>query len=231
MSGREADANPENSYKTYEAARNHSSMPQTSKGAIIVTDGMESFALPARFGEDANSTLLQYVLDSVWTVADEILVIFSKEPSLSLIETIAPFGVKVAIDRDGNSALSRIVAGFKASRSESCLVVPSSAPFVTPSVIFSLFENVRGFDAAVPKWASGKVEPLLAVYSRKAFLRAASQSKGRVLGSLLEDLYAVSYVDVEKALRPLDPDLDSFFRVKGKADLRKARRIALSKEK
>ncbi len=206
-------------------------MQQTNKCAIIVTDGMESFVLPGRFGTDGKSTLLQYVLDSVWTVADEILVIFDKEPSLSLIETIAPFGVKVAVDRDGNSVLSRIVAGFRASRSENCLVVPSSAPFVKPNVIFHLYERVRGFDASVPRWKNGRLEPLLAVYGKKAFLKAVTQAKSRVLSSLLDNLYAVSYVDIEEYLRPLDPELDSFFRVKDKNDLRKARKIALSKSR
>ncbi len=206
-------------------------MPQTNKCAVVVTDGKESSLLPSRFGGGTRSTLLQYVLDSVWTVADEILVIFGREPSLSLIESIAPFGVKIAIDRDGNSVLSRIIAGFRATHSENCLVVPSAAPFIKPNVIFQLFESVRGFDAAVPKWKSGKLEPLLSVYSKKAFLRAAAHNKKRVLSSLLDDLYAVSYVDVEKYLKPLDPELYSFFRVRDKRDLRKARRIAAARSR
>jgi len=202
----------------------------TNKCAVVVTDGMENSLLPSRFGEKATSTLLQYVLDSVWTVADEILVIFDEDPGLPLIEAIAPFGVKVAIDRDGSSPLSRIVAGFKATHAEDCLVVPSSAPFIKPNVIFQLFESVKGFDAAVPKWRSGKIEPLLAAYNKKAFLRAAARSKKKtVLSSLIEKLSSVSYVDVEKFLKPLDPELYSFFRVKDERDLRKARRIAQSR--
>ncbi len=200
-----------------------------NKCAVVVTDGMENSLLPSRFGEKASSTLLQYVLDSVWTVADEILVIFDDDPSLSLIESIAPFGVKVAIDRESSSVLSRIVAGFKATQSVDCLVVPSSAPFIKPNVIFQLFESARGFDAAVPRWRSGKLEPLLAVYSKKAFLRAAARSKRRALSSLVDNLSAVSYVEVEKFLKPVDPELYSFFRVKDERDLKKARRIAQSR--
>ena len=201
----------------------------TNKCAVVVTDGMENSLLPSRFGEKATSTLLQYVLDSVWTVADEILVIFDEDPGLPLIESIAPFGVKVAIDREGGSVVSRIAAGFKATHAEDCLVVPSSTPFIKPSVILQLFESLRGFDAVVPKWRSGKIEPLLAAYSRKAFLRAAARSKTKVLSSLVDNLAAVSFVNVEKFLKPLDPDLYSFFRVKDERDLRKARRIAQSR--
>src|SRR3989442_5719958 len=86
----------------------------TNKCAVVVNDGMENSLLPSRFGERASSTLLQYVLDSVWTVADEILVIFDENPGLPLIETIAPLGVKVAIDRDGSSVVSRVVASLNA---------------------------------------------------------------------------------------------------------------------
>ena len=201
-------------------------MAQTNKCALVVTDGTENKTLPSRFGGSPNSNLLEYVLDSVWTVADDILVIFSKEPSLPLIESIAPFGVKVVVDRQSSSVLSRIVTGFRASTSENCLVVPSSAPFVKPNVLFELFEGIHGYDAVVPRWKSGKTEPLLSVYSRKAFLRAVTHLKKKTMGGLVGDLYDVSFVDIEKYLKPLDPELHSFFRIKGPADLRKAVKIA-----
>ena len=165
----------------------------------------------------------------MWTVADDIFVIFGKDPSLPLIESIAPFGVKVAIDRDGASVLTRITAGFRASNSENCLVVPSSAPFVKPNVLFQLFESIRGYDAAVPRWRNGKIEPLLAVYNRKAFLKVTSHQKKRSLGSVLGEFYDVTYIDIEKFLKPLDPELSSFFRIENPSDLMKARRIASAK--
>jgi len=203
----------------------------TNKCALVVADGTESKTLPSRFGDSPISNLLQYVLDSVWTVADDILVIFAKEPSLPLIESIAPFGVKVVVDRQSGTQLSRIITGFRASTSENCLVVPSSAPFVKPNVLFELFEGIHGYDAVVPKWKNGKTEPLLSVYSRKAFLRAASSLKKRTIGGLVDDLYDVSFLEVEKYLKPLDPELHSFFRVESPADLKKAVRIATAEAK
>jgi molybdopterin-guanine dinucleotide biosynthesis protein A len=190
---------------------------------------MESKLLPSRFGDSPNSNLLQYVLDSVWTVADDILVIFNKEPDLSLIESVAPFGVKVVLDKEGSSPFSRITTGFRASSSENCLVVSSSAPFVKPNVLFELFEGVHGFDAAVPRWKNGKIEPLLSVYSRKAFLRAGSHLRKRSLGNLVNNLYDVAFIGIETQLKQLDPELYSFFRVEDVGSLKKARRIATSK--
>lgn len=197
-----------------------------NKCALILTDGKEGRTLPSRFGGPARSTVLEYALDSVWTVADEIFVIFGAEPSLSMVESIAPFGVKAVIDRNGSSAFSMIMAGFRASTSENCLVVTSAAPFVKPNVLFYLFESIRGFDAAIPKWKTGRIEPLLSVYSRRAFLRAAAGLKRRTLPGLVGSLYDVHYVGVEDLLKPIDPDLDSLFRIRKDSDLRRAREVA-----
>jgi molybdopterin-guanine dinucleotide biosynthesis protein A len=200
-----------------------------NKCALILTDGKEGRTLPSRFGEPARSTLLEYVLDSVWTVADEMFVIFGTEPSLATVERIAPFGVKAVIDRASSGPFSMIMAGVGASTSDSCLVVPAESPFVKPSVLYQLFELIRGFDAAIPKWKNGRTEPLLSVYSRRAFLKAASGLKKPTLPKLVDSLYDIRYVGVEEMLQPIDPELESFFRVRTDADLRKARALATSR--
>jgi len=199
-------------------------MAQTDKCVLIVTDGREDSIL--QNGPSEEFTVLQYVLDSVWTVADEIFVIFGREPSLSTIETIAPFGVKVAVERDGESPFSLILAGFRASNSENCLVVSSQAPLVKPNVLYALFESLRGYDAAVPRWSDGRSEPLLSAYSSRAFQRAAAGLTDSSLESLVESLYAVKYLDIEESFRPLDPELHSFFKITSSADLKAAKGIA-----
>jgi molybdopterin-guanine dinucleotide biosynthesis protein A len=200
-----------------------------NKCALILADGKEGRTLPSRFGEPSDSTVLEYVLDSVWTVADEIFVVFGAEPSVALVERIAPFGVKAVIGRNGSDPFSLIMAGFRASSSDSCLVVTSDAPFVKPSVLFHLFESIRGFDAAIPKWRDGRTDPLFSVYSRRAVLKAASGLKNQTVAGLVDGLYAACYVSVEDLLRPIDPELESFFRIRTESDLRKAKRIASSK--
>ncbi len=200
-----------------------------NKCALILTDGMEGRVLPSRFGAPSKSTILEYALDSVWTVADEIFVIFGREPTLSVVEAIAPFGVKAVIDRNGSTTFSMIMSGFKASGSENCLVVASSSPFVKPNVLFHLYESIRGFDAAIPRWKDGRTEPLLSVYNRRAFLKAAAGLKRRSLANLIGNLYDVTYVDIETFVLPLDPGLDSFFRIRSDSDLRKARNISSSR--
>jgi molybdopterin-guanine dinucleotide biosynthesis protein A len=114
--------------------------------------------------------------------------------------------------------------GFKASRSEQCLVLRENTPFLKPSVLHVLFEFSKGYDAALPKWANGRLEPLLAVYRRKSFITVASklQTQDDLL-AVLDNLYSVRYVSVEDEIKPLDPDLESFFTINSAEDLAKAK--------
>lgn len=196
-----------------------------ARSALIAAWGKEEHRLPKRFYQpEEESTVLEYLLDAVWTVADAIYVIFRKEPSFKLIEAISTFGVKIIIESQSSNLLSSLLLGFKASRSEYCLVLRENMPFLKPSVLHMLFEAARGYDAALPKWSNGKVEPLLAVYRRKSFVAVASklQSQDELL-SVIDNLYATRYVNVEEEIMPLDPDLESFFTIEGEEDLAKAR--------
>ena len=196
-----------------------------ARSAIIAAWGREEEKLPKRFFQpEEDSTVLEYLLDAVWTVADAIYIIFSREPSLKLIEAISPFGVKIIIENRNPTIISTILMGFKASRSEYCLVLRENTPFLKPSVLHALFEFTKGYDAALPKWADGRLEPLLAVYRRKSFITVASkhQDKDNLL-SVLDNLYSVRYVSVEEEIKPLDPELESFFTINSKDDLEKAK--------
>jgi molybdopterin-guanine dinucleotide biosynthesis protein A len=198
---------------------------QPARSAIVVAWGREEEKLPKRFFQpEEESTVLEYLLDAVWTVADAIYVIFRKEPSLKLIEAISTFGVKIIIENKDQPVVSSLLMGFKASRSEHCLVLRENMPFIKPSVLHALFEFAKGYDAAIPKWSNGRLEPLLAVYRRKSFITVASklQSEDNLL-PVVDNLYSIRYVGVENEIRPLDPDLESFFTINSEEDLAKAR--------
>jgi molybdopterin-guanine dinucleotide biosynthesis protein A len=198
---------------------------QPARSAIVVAWGREEGKLPKRFFQpEEESTVLEYLLDAVWTVADAIYVIFRKEPSLKLIEAISTFGVKIIIENKDQTVVSSLLMGFKASRSEHCLVLRENMPFIKPSVLHALFEFAKGYDAAIPKWSNGRLEPLLAVYRRKSFITVASklQSEDNLL-PVVDNLYSIRYVSVENEIRPLDPDLESFFTINSEEDLAKAR--------
>jgi molybdopterin-guanine dinucleotide biosynthesis protein A len=196
-----------------------------ARSAVVAAWGREEEKLPKRFFHpEEDSTVLEYLLDAVWTVADAIYVIFRREPSLKLIEAISTFGVKIIIENRNPTIVSSLLMGFKASRSEHCLVLRENMPFIKPNVLHALFEYAKGYDAALPKWSNGRIEPLLAVYRRKSFIAVASkhQTKDNLL-PVVDNLYSIRYVSVEDEIKPLDPDLESFFTIDSAEDLAKAR--------
>jgi molybdopterin-guanine dinucleotide biosynthesis protein A len=199
---------------------------------------MEGKTISRQFESNVKGTLLEYVLDSVWTVADELFVVFSKEPTLSLIESISPFGVKIITVGKKQNPILAISDAFRSSRSECSLLVSEKIPFLKPNVALALFEASYGNDAAIPRWSNGTSEPMISVYKRNAFTRVVNSQKEKFNGNLYNDVSAVAnqlfdvrFVSVEGELKDLDPELDSFFLVKDEKSLREAREKVSSRGK
>jgi molybdopterin-guanine dinucleotide biosynthesis protein A len=210
----------------------------TSRGAVVFATGMEEYTISRHFAPQQSSTLLEYVLDSVWTVADDLLVVFKREPKLSLIETISPFGVKVlTVGKDRNQLMS-VADAFKASRSEYCLLVSERVPLLKPNVVLHLFNSAVGFDGAVPKWKDGRIEPVVSVYRKNTFIRIVNSTRyssdltlERALSKITEQFFDLNFVSIEGELSKLDPELDSFLEVKDEKGLQGARRKASVRSK
>jgi molybdopterin-guanine dinucleotide biosynthesis protein A len=200
-----------------------------ARSAIIFASGMEKETISRQFAPEEEGTLLDYVLDSVWTVADEMFVVFDHEPDLQMIESLSPFGVKILSSKGENPVIT-ISNAFKSAKSEHCLLVTERVPLLKPNVVLSLFENAVGYDLAIPRWKGGKTEPMLAAYRRNAFTRLVSTWKSKLgdnvekdISTLAQQLFAVKYIPIETELQELDPELDSFLKVTDKKSLQMAR--------
>jgi molybdopterin-guanine dinucleotide biosynthesis protein A len=205
-------------------------LENTARGAIIFASGLENETISRHFAPQEKGTLIEYVLDSVWTVADDLIVVFDHEPLLSTIEAISPFGVKVLTSTSSNDSLRRICDAFRLQKAEHCLLATERYPLLKPNVVLSLYENAQGHDLAIPKWRDGRTEPLLAVYRKNSFIRIASNLKlnSRAIirdqiAAIADKLFAIKYVAIEEELKAIDPDLDSFHEVKDEKSLQKAR--------
>jgi molybdenum cofactor guanylyltransferase len=200
------------------------------RGAIIFAGAMKDKTIMSHFSPNEEGTLLEYVMDSVWTVADELNVVFESEPKLELIEAMSPFGAKFLAASKGNPPMKAICGAFESSQAEHCILVSERVPLLKPNVALTLFENARGFDLAIPRWKDGRIEPMLAVYRKKAILRLVSSMKTPFtdnlehdLKSLIDQLFDVKFVSVEDELREVDPELDSFLFVTDEKSLTTAR--------
>jgi molybdopterin-guanine dinucleotide biosynthesis protein A len=204
----------------------------SSRGAIVISQGSTKPILPRLFGKvTETSSLLEYVLDSIWTVADELYVVFTSEPDMQLVEAISPFGVRIIIGSD-TTAANTTLAAVKSIKSDQIFVTKEQYPFIKPSVALYMFEAAREFDAAVPKWNDGRTEPFLSVYRRKSLVKQGSIKasgqlpEGDSLERLLGELYGIKFVSVETELKTLDPELFSFFFVNDESKAKRAMAIA-----
>jgi molybdenum cofactor guanylyltransferase len=191
---------------------------------------MEQETISRQFAPDERGTLLEYVLDSIWTVTDELCIVFKKEPDLATIESISSFGAKIFNVPENESPVLQVITAFKSCRSEHCALVTETIPLLKPNVVLALFNAAANSDLAIPRWNNGKVEPLLAVYRVNALLKLWASQKNppaRDLDSAMRDLssqlFDVNYVSIEKDLSELDPELDSFLKVESEESLAKAR--------
>jgi molybdopterin-guanine dinucleotide biosynthesis protein A len=188
--------------------------------------------LPKLFGKpDESSTLLEYVLDSIWTVADELYVVFTSEPDLQLVEAISPFGVRIVIGR-GETLTATLLGAIKSCKSDHVFLTREQYPFIKPSVALYMFEVAREFDASIPKWKNGKTDPFVSVYRRKSLLKQSTSgptgadSAQEGFERMVNDLYGIRYISVETELKALDPDLSSFFTVNDELGAKEATVLA-----
>jgi len=125
-------------------------------------------------------------------------------------------------------------AGMKKARGNFAFATGCDLPFLNPQVIKRLFELVdedeyedeKSYDAAVPVQPNGFFEPLHCVYHREKMLsaceRALERAERRIHAPLEELCIKRILVDL---LRPIDPDLLSFFNLNTREDLEEARML------
>ena len=95
-------------------------------------------------------------------------------------------------------------------------------PFINPEVVEFLFDIIAAsrYDAVVPRWENGMLEPLHAVYRRESTLSAIKNAVvegDRRLSNLLAQL-DVYLLPVAK-IREIDPGLETFTNINTPAEL------------
>ena len=197
---------------------------QTS--AIILAGGFSR-----RFGSDKGLVLLRdkplvrHLIDKVSPVVDEILVIVSSKEQKKNFEPVVENNAKLVIDKDDTqSPLVGTITGFESANSEYSLLLPCDAPLVSTQIIQFLLDTCTNRHAVIPRWPSGYLEPLQAVYHTKSALTAARTAlkTGHLnMRSMIDNLKGVCYIST-MVLEQLEPRLVSFFNINTPHDLKKA---------
>jgi molybdopterin-guanine dinucleotide biosynthesis protein A len=168
-------------------------------------------------------TILEHLENRIEGLYGEVVVIAGSE--LQQRQIRQRFGqTNVITDQiAGIGPLGGILTGARHTHYEYCQILPVDSPLPSREVLQQLLASVRGFEAVVPMWKDGRLEPLHGVYRVEGAAREAErlirESRYSVI-SLVRSIGNVRYVDIDE-LRGLDPDLDTFANINTREDLEK----------
>ena len=199
------------------------------RSAIILAGGSsDRFGEHKAFVELTGKPLILHVLDKVQKLTDEVLIVISSGSQVESFSRL--FGDKAKIVIDNGVACSPLVgasAGFENALGDYSVLVPCDTPFLSAKILSLLFDICGGVDSVIPRWPNGYVEPLHAVYWTGSATHAAKTalSNGAMdMRSMISFLRRVRYVSTF-VLKEIDPDLNTFFNINTRLDLRRAEQI------
>ncbi len=173
------------------------------KSCIILCGGWAR-----RMGQDKglmtfhDKPLIIHVLDKVKTVANEIILILRDDEQLNKYKKVLKDSKEnITIHSDlikDQGPLAGIYTGLTYINSNYALVIPCDSPFIQDFFMEKIFSFMNTeFDAVVPQWPDGHLEPLHALYHKKniKIIKTHLKEGTRDVKSLLEKL-KVKYVNV-----------------------------------
>lgn len=182
-----------------------------------------------------NKLLIQHVIDNISGLADEIIVAARDEQQGRQIRARVADKIKLAFDtRNGFGPLSGFLSGLQQASFAYSLVIGCDMPFINESVVKFLFELAStGYDAVVPRWENGMLEPLHAVYRGEPMLVAVKDAVKRgdgIIYHVLSQLKHVCFLPV-KRIREIDPELKTCRNINTPFDLKKSESFCLATDK
>jgi molybdopterin-guanine dinucleotide biosynthesis protein A len=200
---------------------------EAMRSAVILAGGAGR-----RLGEDKSliefggRSLIQWSVEKLARVVDEIVLVARDPEQAGSLGDLLP-DILVSCDGiSGYGPVAGLAAGMECGQGENALAVGCDLPFLNTDVVLKLFELVEGYEAAVPVRANGMIEPLHAVYKREKLLTACKasieQGERRIRSPLA--MLNVNYVSIN-LLKPLDPELLTFFNLNTREDLETARKM------
>jgi len=197
------------------------------RSAVILAGGFSK-----RFGQDkglvelASKPLFLHVIDRMFRVVNETLVVVSSDRQKVAFERSLCQRAKVIVDKhEEKSPLIGALTGFECVQGEYSLLLPCDTPFVSGDIASLLLDLCINRSAVIPRWPNGYIEPLQAAYHTRSALTAARAAleQGRLdLRSMITCLKGVRYIST-MVLQQLDPKLLTFFNINSSTDLRRAK--------
>ena len=176
------------------------------KSIIILCGGRSR-----RMGKDKGSLVLNgkpmliHVLDTIKGIVDEIVLVLRDQEQIDRYKPILKdidMSIKIVTDETKDQGpLVGILTGLSYINSEYAQILPCDSPFISKSFVLKMFEiaGAKKFDAVVPIWDDGHIEPLHSIYKKDVLNKGRNLVKNEQYNvkSLIDNLN-VKYVDVEE---------------------------------
>lgn len=197
---------------------------------------MKSFILlcggrSRRMGKDKGSMnlngkpMILHVIENLIVAADEIIVVLRDKNQVDdynkIFDQLRSNRSKLHIFTDtfkDKGPLAGILIGLENIKSDKAMVIPCDSPFVSEYFVNKMFQfsNESEFDAFVPRWPDGKLEPLHSIYKKniKSNILKLLKNDIRNVKSLIMELN-VKYIDVDS----LDDTGKNFFNINRMDDI------------
>lgn len=177
--------------------------------AVILAGGMakraggnEKYFLPFR-----RKRIIDHILDSLKPCCEEILIIARDNEQCERFASLEGVGCATDI-RKRRGPVGGIHAAANSAKFEHMFITACDMPCINPDVVNFLFEQIKEYDAVIPIWEDGYIEPLHAVYRKSTLIhRLKNRSEGS-LKSLIADMNTC-FLPVDE-LKPFDPELKTF---------------------
>ncbi len=215
------------------------------RSAVILAGG-NSLRLGAEKSllEFEGKSLICWTLEILSHVAEDVIIVARDERHAERLkkiisETNADAGLEISEavftwdSIQGFGPVAGLEAGMRSARGRLAFATGCDLPFLKLGVIEKLYEladelddESKAYEAAVPVQPNGFFEPLHSVYNREMMQSACKRAleKGeRRIHVPLQELF-VRRVSIDQ-LRPLDPDLLSFFNLNTREDQETARAL------
>jgi molybdopterin-guanine dinucleotide biosynthesis protein A len=137
----------------------------------------------------------------------------------------------IRIIRDAINSQASLIGLYTAltsSTGDAVIVIPSDTPFLEASSLLRLKAKIQDFDAAIPIWPSGYIEPLIAIYRVVPTLEAVKESLSKnmlQISSTLKRL-RINYVPVDQVFSR--PKIETF-NINTYEDMERAEKICREK--
>jgi len=195
--------------------------------AIILSGGKST-----RFKVDKGSyiifdkPLISYTIEKIKPLVNEVLIITNQD-KVSRYSQYFP-SIRILPDEyDFRAVLSGATTGFKHVRSDFSFLLPCDTPLISTKLLSLLKHLSQDYNAIVPRWPTGYIEPLQAIYRSKEAYKASLESieEGQLkMRHMISKLPQVLYLST-LIIQEFDSNLQTFTNINTFEDYKQIKRF------